>query len=168
MWRIGSRCAQGNSLRHRLIHAPLVMETNKPSDAGGDGRFSGVDRLPRPLNMGEFTLAVREHCPEDLAVSGARGAVLLSIDVDEVGAVISSRAVEPPALEGIQVSAILVDGVTGQRREVAPARGAHPALRKAAEEAAHMLRFAPAERAGQPVAFRDYRVTVEVAPPHLP
>lgn len=138
---------------------------HEPFDDAGLARALGVSRLPRPVNVREFARSLPRHYPDELAGSGVRGAVLLSLDVDERGAVVSASAVAPPASGAVEVTAILVDAATGERREVSPARGAHPALRRAAEAAAHVLRFAPAERDGQPVAFRDYRLTVEVAPP---
>lgn len=47
----------------------------------------------------------------------------------------------------------------------AAARGAHPALKRAAEKAAGVLRFSPAERDDAAVPFSDYRITVELGPP---
>ncbi|MBA3970145.1 MAG: hypothetical protein H0X52_08590 [Gemmatimonadetes bacterium] len=63
------------------------------------------------------------------------------------------------------VIAAVVTEPDGRHRELTPARGAHPALKRAAEAAARVLRFSPAEQRGKTVPFGDYRITVGLAPP---
>jgi hypothetical protein len=128
-------------------------------------RSLGFSRLPHPHNVQDLTASLQDHYPPELIPSGLSGRVLLSLDLDARGHVTTARAVEPPAMPGVTIRAIVVNEQARERHEMAPASGAHPALKRAAEEAARVLRFAPAERDGKPVAFSDYRLTVEMTPP---
>jgi outer membrane biosynthesis protein TonB len=133
-------------------------------DPAEEARALGLDRLPHPLNFADLASALREHYPAELAGSGIRGRVLLSLDLNASGVVTRAQAVEPPDLPaGMVIAAVLTDP-DGRHRELTPARGAHPSLKRAAEEAAQVLRFSPAERGGKTVPFSDYRITVGLAP----
>jgi hypothetical protein len=90
--------------------------------------------------------------------------VLLSLDLDSSGAVTRAEAVESPDLPAGMVIAAVVTELDGRHRELTPARGADPALKRAAEAAARVLRFSPAEQRGKTVPFSDYRITVGLAP----
>ncbi len=134
-------------------------------DPDEHARSLGLSRLPQPLNFGDLMRALREQYPRELAGSRTEGRVLLSLDLDAAGVVVAARAVEPSINPSTVVKAVMIDPRTGERREIAPARGAHPALKRAAEKAAGVLRFSPAERDDAAVPFSDYRITVELGPP---
>lgn len=137
----------------------------EPFDPAAAARALGLSRLPYPLNPHDLRRSLPQHYPAELAGSGIRGAVLLSLDLDAQGTVVSAHAVEPPSVPGASIRAVLVDAATGAQRVVPPAGGAHPALQRAAETAVRVLRFAPAERDGHPAPFSDYRLTLELTPP---
>jgi outer membrane biosynthesis protein TonB len=134
-------------------------------DPAEEARALGLDRLPHPLNFADLASALREHYPAELAGSGIRGRVLLSLDLNALGIVTRAQAVEPPNLPAGMVIAAVVTEPDGRHRELTPARGADPALKRAAEAAARVLRFSPAEQRGKTVPFGDYRITVGLAPP---
>ena len=140
----------------------MQFERYDPSEGA---RRLGLDHLPHPLNVADLTSSLREHYPAELAGSGVQGPVLLSLDLDASGAVTRARAVEPPELPAGMVITAVVEEPDGRRRQLTPARGAHSALKRAAEKAAQVLRFSPARRAGEAVPFSDYRITVALAPP---
>ena len=147
---------------HRRTSRTMHFERYNPD---AEARRLGLDHLPYPLNFADLVSALRVHYPAELADSGVRGRVLLSLDLDASGAVTRARAVEPPDLPPGMVITAVLEEPDGRRREFAPARGAHPALKRAAEEAAQVLRFSPAVRAGEAVPFSDYRITVGLSPP---
>ncbi len=65
-------------------------------DPAEEARALGIDRLPHPLNFADLASTLREHYPAELASSGVRGRVLLSLDLDSSGAVTRAEAVESP------------------------------------------------------------------------
>ena len=137
----------------------------EPFDRDAYAQSLGLTRLPHPLNPQDLMTSLRNHYPTVLMDRGVTGRVLLSLELDASGSIIAAHAVEPQVQPGVTLRAIVVDKRTGERHEMEAARGAHPAFQRAAEAAVRVLRFAPAERDGQPVSFSDYRLTVELAPP---
>lgn len=123
--------------------------------------LAGVSRLPEPLNWD----AVREAIARERAASpgAARlaGPVLLSLSIDAAGIVTEAAAVDPPPHPGIEIRAVLVE-CDGRHTLLPDAPPAQPALRQVAVAAIRELRFRPAERDGAPVAFAEYRMTLEI------
>ena len=67
----------------------MHLESYDPAE---EARALGLDRLPHPLNFADLASTLREHYPAELASSGVRGRVLLSLDLDSSG---SSRPSAP-------------------------------------------------------------------------
>ena len=124
--------------------------------------MAGVERLPEPLDWG----VVREAIARERAVTAVgaalAGSVLLSLEIDAAGMVTAAAAVDPPPHPGIEMRAVLLER-DGRQRPLPESPPAPPALRHIAVAAIRRLRFRPAERDGAPVAFRDYRLTMEIA-----
>lgn len=124
-------------------------------------RDANVTRLAEPTNSHAVHTIIEQELaagPTDLTL---RGPVLLSLDLSETGEIVAAAAIDPPATPGVEVIAILIDAEG--RRTLAPPSTPAPSARKAlALRAVEVLGFRPAERAGVPVAFPAYRMTLHV------
>jgi hypothetical protein len=108
--------------------------------------------------------AVREAIWQAHATDGAAGRtgpVLLSLAIDEEGRIVEAVAIDPPSTPGFDVVAVLID-VEGRQVAMPPAALPSAELKELAVRAIRALQFRPAERAGVPVAFPEYRMTLHV------
>jgi hypothetical protein len=120
----------------------------------------GHKSSPRPLHPSEFKEAYRQ-AEAHLRQVGKSGSVLVRLDVDAEGHVVSSRAIDPPWIARFgTMKAILVDARTGERLPEPPARSDDPEVRQLAADVARKLTFTPATRRGQAVSHRGYRMTI--------
>jgi hypothetical protein len=118
-----------------------------------------VTKLPQDVTShGEFSTAMTTHAPRHL--EGRRERVLLSISVSATGAIERVRAIKPTLPPGVQVIAVCEDEA-GNSTAMVGAVTADPDVISAAEAIGRTLRFRPAERDGVPVAFPDYRMSIE-------
>ena len=122
--------------------------------------YENVTKLPDVLNWGEFGQAVDAVTPASLQGSDRRVNVLLSISVTADGKVAGVRAIVPELPKGMVVRGIVEDESGNYLRDIQPA-SMDPECMAAAEQAALVLRFVPAEKDGKPVAFPDLRLGVE-------
>ncbi len=117
--------------------------------------------VPLLINENELDAAVRRYAPPARGLSG-RSAVLVSVAIDADGCVLSAETVAPPREPW--AGAVGGHALTGLRRGLSfgdgPGAAPAPELARAAEQAARSARFLPAERAGAPVPFPDYRLTI--------
>jgi hypothetical protein len=87
--------------------------------------------------------------------------VLVRLDIDSQGRVLSSRAIDPPWIARfVEAEVILVDARTEERLPDPPARSEDAEVRQLAAEVARALRFQPAKRGGRPTSQRGYRTTI--------
>jgi hypothetical protein len=83
--------------------------------------------------------------------------------IDDEGRITEAVTIDPPSTPGVEVVAVLIDA--GGRQVALPAPvPPSPALKELAVRVIRLLRFRPAERAGMPVAFPVYRLTLHVEP----
>jgi hypothetical protein len=122
--------------------------------------YESVSKLPDVMNWRDFGEAVDAATPASFQGSDRRVNVLLSISVTADGRVAGVRAIVPELPKGIDVRGIMQDESGKYLRDIQPA-SLDPECMAAAEHAAMVLRFAPAEKDGQPVAFPDLRLGVE-------
>ena len=133
---------------------------HKPLDFDDFARlYESVSAMPEVVNFAEFGQAVREHTPASLRGTNRHVSVLLSISVAADGSVLSYKAIVPTLPSGITAIGVLQDE-DGNYLGGIPANTADPECLAAAERAAAVLRFKPAEKDGQPVAFPDLRIGV--------
>ncbi|MGH7426767.1 MAG: energy transducer TonB [Candidatus Methylomirabilaceae bacterium] len=121
--------------------------------------YESVSKLPAILNFSEFSQAVQANTPSRLENSNREVSVLLSISVGADGGLAGIRAILPELPPGMNVHGILEDE-SGNYLGSIPQPMLHPECMAAAERAALVLRFAPAERNGKPIAFPDFRIGV--------
>lgn len=121
-----------------------------------------MSRLPEPLDWKVLRDAIARERAVTAVDAALAGSVLLSLDIDAAGMVTSAAAVDPPPHPGIEIRAVLLER-DGRQTPLTESPAAPPALRQVAVTAIRRLRFRPAERDGSPVAFRDYRLTMEIA-----
>lgn len=121
-----------------------------------------MSRLPEPLDWKVLRDAIARERAVTAVDAALAGSVLLSLDIDAAGMVTSAAAVDPPPHPGIEIRAVLLER-DGRQAPLTESPAAPPALRQVAVTAIRRLRFRPAERDGSPVAFRDYRLTMEIA-----
>jgi len=121
--------------------------------------YESVSKLPEVLNFSEFSQAVQANSPSRLENSDREVSVLLSISVTADGGLAGVRAILPELPPGVVVHGIREDE-SGNYLGSIPQPVPDPECMAAAERAALVLRFAPAEKNGKPVVFPDYRIGV--------
>ena len=118
-----------------------------------------VSRRPEILKFSEFSHAVQANTPLSLENSNREVSVLLSISVRADGGLAGVRAIVPELPPGLTVHGIHEDE-SGKYLGSIPKPVHDPECMATAERAAFVLRFAPAEKDGRPVAFPDLRIGV--------
>jgi hypothetical protein len=121
--------------------------------------YESVSRMPRAINDAEFMRAVQANTPASVRELGRQVSVTLSIWVNADGTVRSVSAIVPELPPGINVRGIKLDERGQYLGEMLPAVVDEECM-AAAEEAARVLRFSPAEKDGEPVEFPDLRIGV--------
>ncbi len=121
--------------------------------------YESVSTPPEVLNFDDFSRAVRENTPANIRGTNRRVSVLLSISVAADGSVLSYKAVVPKLPPGISAIGLMQDA-DGNHLGLIPGNTTDPDCVAAAERAAAVLRFKPAEKDGTPVPFPDLRIGV--------
>jgi hypothetical protein len=121
--------------------------------------YESVSATPEILNFDEFAIAVRAETPSSLRGTNRHVSVLLSISVGADGSVLSCKAIVPTLPPGVTAIGILRDE-DGNELGAIPDNTTDPDCLAAAERAASVLRFKPAEKDGVPVDFPDLRIGV--------
>jgi hypothetical protein len=114
--------------------------------------------VPWPLDSPEVGETIRRLYTQDLKDAGVAGTVSVSVDVDEYGSVIDSRAVSPEPLPPNEHVFEVMASLDGQSW-TPPPRSNDSRLQRIAEEAARVQRFRPALQQGVPVRFEDFRMS---------
>ena len=121
--------------------------------------YESVSKLPEVLNFDEFSQAVQANRPSSLEHSDGEVSVLLSISVSADGELAGVRAIVPELPPGLMVHGSREDE-SGNYLGSIPQPVLDPECMAAAERAALVLRFAPAEQNGKAIAFPDFRIGV--------
>ena len=121
--------------------------------------YESVSTPPEVINFDEFASAVRAETPSSLRGTDREVSVLLSISVGADGSLLSYKAIVPKLPPGITAIGILQDE-DGNELGTIPDNTGDPDCLAAAERAARVLRFKPAEKDGVPVDFPDLRIGV--------
>lgn len=124
---------------------------------------SGLSHLPRPESQEAFRRSLAKHYPNELAGVRPSTFVLLDVSLDANGRVQDVAVVDPPAVTMSRV-ALVEGGSNGDVVHAAPAAVYDAAFGPAAVAALKDVRFHPARRNGQPVAF-TMRMSVEFTSP---
>jgi hypothetical protein len=114
----------------------------------------------RPVPGADFREA-NQRASDQLAKAAKTGSVLVRLDIDSQGRVLSSRAVDPPWIARfVRAELILVDARTQARLPDPPPRSEDSEVRQLAAKVARALRFQPAKRGSRPTSHRGYRTTI--------
>jgi hypothetical protein len=122
-------------------------------------RMTGVDRLPVPADHGAFVASIAKHYPAAMRSAGVGGSALVDATIDADGNVTAVEAVQRPMAP--RTTLVLRDA-DGTERRVVPRDD--PLFGAAAQAALREVRFIPAVRDGQPVAY-TMRMTINFDPP---
>lgn len=121
-------------------------------------KYKRVTRLPEILNAKELHESVRANRPP--LDPGQSVSVLVSLDLDAAGSIERSRALPNRTVAGERFVAVLRDRDGRTKQIMKDPHSEDPEVMRAAERAVSILRFRPAERHGEPVAFEDLRMTI--------
>jgi hypothetical protein len=137
-----------------------MMDYDPADFAGFQQLYQSVSKIPEDVTPDrDFWAAMERYAPLSLN-PGPRVRVLLSVAVSASGEVENVRAVEPALPPEVHAIAIHLDDTGTVIGEGAPVTD-NPELIAAAEAIGRALRFRPAEKDGVPVAFPDYRMSIE-------
>src|SRR5688500_3431932 len=122
--------------------------------------YDSVSKRPELITSDrDFAAAMQRYTPTNLEREHTVR-VLLSIAVSATGEVDGVRAVQPVLPPGVHAIAIRTNEAGGIVAGAAPIT-ADAQIVAAAEAIGRTLRFRPAERDGAPVAFADFRMSIE-------
>jgi outer membrane biosynthesis protein TonB len=122
-------------------------------------QMTGVDRLPVPADRGAFIASIAKHYPAAMRAAGVGGSALVDATIDAEGNVSAVEVVQRPMSP--RTTMILRDAA-GTERRFTPQDD--PRFEAAARAALREVRFTPAVRDGQPVAY-TMRMTISFDPP---
>lgn len=131
---------------------------------------TGLNQLPRPQSTRALNEAMDRHYPAGLRAERRRGSVLVDIDIDREGRVRDVRPITPISREthpnGLAHRAVLLeeDPKTGKVVERELDTNYDPAFVPAARSALREVRFSPAIRNGEAVAY-TLRMSLDFAAP---
>jgi hypothetical protein len=102
---------------------------------------------------------IERRYTRELQNAGVEGTVLVSLDIDEAGAVTRAAVIPVQRMPRSIKAQALPDAQGAANVLTAPPPTSHPALIDIAEAAARAERFHPATQDGRPVPFAGYKIS---------
>ncbi|HZG42399.1 MAG TPA: hypothetical protein VEY93_05515, partial [Longimicrobium sp.] len=134
--------------------------------SAGLQKATGLSHVPIPVEKGALAASLRRHYPRNQVGRRGAAAVVVDVSLDDRGIVHQVKALPPPSSDpGGSNQIVVLRNPAGSNTPVQHALPLDydPAFGPAAEAAIREVRFRPALRAGQPVAY-TIRMTVQFAP----